>query len=377
MKHNIFKYFKLVLVASVLTGCNLADRGSRFVFGNGSSSISRIALTSTATHSSLDDLDEALDSPSTEDYHEIISQVKEKVEIINSITTHLSNYEIYCCYTDPHFYDSTCDYSFDEENIISKLSFLRNVYDLSKSQFVVCCGDVLCSGDTRSQACFKLSSYMYYTNAFFDKHYFVVGNHDTNYQGNFYTDNPTDYSTCILSQDTINSILFNGLKSYYYFDTPTTRHYCFDSGLDRTAKSVNNYQQEQILWFANTLLNDTKEHKTVFIHITNIEWQGPLSEMMKRLGAIINAFNDKKTIVVQNDVFDYSSSNGKIDFVQSGHIHADSMFEYEGIQIITTNKFYALGTESQPTFDIVLADYDNLKIYLFRIGIGEDRIITI
>ena len=204
-----------------------------------------------------------------------------------------------------------------------------------------------------------------------------MGNHDTNYQGNYFEGSSTDnYQECILPQETINNVLYNGGNSYYYFEGQYSRYYCFDSGLDWLSNSITEYQKEQICWFANSLLDDQKSHKTVLIHMALTTFSGQQSRMMQQLGDIMEAFNNKTKITVYDQIIDYSYSFGTIDYVQSGHLHVDCAFTYKEIPIVSTIPFFEKGLENQPSFDIVFEDYTNSKLCLFRIGAGEDRIIS-
>ena len=284
-------------------------------------------------------------------------------------------YELYCYYTDPHFFSPIEYFDYEEENMINSLAYIQNIYSLSSSQFIVCGGDVISRGDSQSQACKKLSSYINLTKQYFDKHYFIVGNHDTNYQGNWYSG--LDYHDCMLPQETLNNILYNGSNSYYYFDSSTTRHYCFDSGIDWVADTLTEYQEKQINWFANSLLSNKKVHNTVFIHMTSAYSDGVLTKMMQDIGPIIEAYNSKKTITIQNTVFDYSLAAGKVDYIQSGHSHKDAIFYAFGIPVLLTRNLCDLDSAFQPSFDIVLVDYTNSKLLLYRVGNGEDRAVVL
>ena len=104
-----------------------------------------------------------------------------------------------------------------------------------------------------------------------------------------------------------------------------------------------------------------------------INESGELSAMMKKIGEIIKAFNEKGTVFVQNTIFDYSLTIGKIAYIQSGHIHKDGVFYCGEIPVITTNAFFNTGPEWQPTFDVAMIDFSNSKVNFFRIGDGEDR----
>ena len=302
------------------------------------------------------------------------NNLEEKIGLLEQSKATSADYEVYCFFTDPHLFQETNDYTFDTEMWEKWFHALKEGYTFSQSEYVVCGGDLLTRNDTISQACYKLSFFKGYMENSFPKYYYLVGNHDTNYQGDTYI-SQNDPVSCRLSQSTINDLMFDGGNSYYFFDTKTTRHYCFDSGIDWDARTINEYRLEQIDWFANNLLANEKQHITIFIHASLFMTE--LTAMMQKIGTIISAFNSKETVSVQNNTYDYSTATGHIDYVQAGHEHADiNSYTCGGVPIIITRPFGWSDSTERPTFDIVFADYSNSLLKCLRIGDGEDRTIA-
>lgn len=304
-------------------------------------------------------------------------QIEDGANTLATLREQSQENETYCFFTDPHCFLPTRDYSIDTDVLKSDFDILKKAYDLSSSSFIVCGGDLLNNGDTKSQACYKLSYFSALMKTYFNNSYFIVGNHDTNYQGDTYMDSH-DANGCILSQSTINDILYDGGNSYYCIDAPTTSFYCFDSGIDWYSHAITAYQEEQISWFANSLANDLKPHKAVFIHIASFNSAISQTPMMLELDRVINAFNHKNSINLGGQEYDYSNANGLVYFFHAGHDHRDlNGFTPSGIPVFLTRSFSSPEIATQPTFDIVFVDYTNLRVVFLRIGDGYDRELSI
>ena len=302
-------------------------------------------------------------------------QIDEKVRLLEEYRLQSSLNETYCFFTDPHCFFPTRDYTYDNDALNYYFEILKYAYNASKSDFIVCCGDLLNNGDTQDQARYKLNTFVSYMSEYFDNSYLLVGNHDTNYQGGTYLDFG-DWQSCMFSQDELNNILFNGQKSYYRIDTSNSSYYCFDSGIDWTASQISDYQSEQLEWFAESLLTDSKPFKSIFIHIAVIGEDNTRTAMMSKIEGIIESFNKKESVNLFGRSLDYNDSIGTISFIQCGHQHIDFVgYAYNEVPIILTRTFGSPESSTQPTFDIVFVDYSNLKIELLRIGDGCDRTI--
>ena len=304
-------------------------------------------------------------------------QINEKIDILKTLQNKTNKSEIYLFFTDPHCFLPTRDNYIDVPKLQSYFEILNYAFFSSSSQFVVCGGDLLNNADTKSQALFKVETFLAMMRKTFEESYYLVGNHDTNYQGDTYIDNG-DWVSCMLDQKTINDSFFNGDKSYYSFDTFTTKHYCFDSGIEWGDDTMGAYRWEQIDWFANDLLLNDKPHISLYIHMALNTSGTSLSDFATNIGTIISAFNSKTDIILNTKRYDFSKASGTIEYVQSGHNHKDILgFLCGGIPLIVTTSFSSPEAVSRPTFDIVFSDYSNSKIHFLRIGDGEDRTVNL
>ena len=303
------------------------------------------------------------------------SNLKCKLDLLNFYRTNTSDFIQYCFFTDPHFFWPTGDYSFGNHSLLDEwINFLKNAYYDSFSSFMVCGGDLLTNNDSISQAVYKLSFFDQLMKTSFDNYYFVVGNHDFNYQGNTYVSSG-DRTRCTLSQEIINDIFFDGHSSYYSFSYASTSYYVFDSGIDWEDKVITQYKKEQLKWFSDCLLRDSKPHKTLLLHIPLMLFDEALTAFTSSIGDIISAYNDRNSVTIDGIIFDYSNSFGHIDYIQSGHFHTDiNDYTCGGVPIIITRSFSSMEVATRPTFDFVFTDYSNSIVRCVRVGDGEDRL---
>ena len=300
-------------------------------------------------------------------------QIINKIDILNHLRNESDCNETFVFFTDPHSFLPGTGYNVDYKKLEQQFDLLQTVYELTSSEFIMCGGDLLNNGDTKSEACFKLSLFNSMLKLRFANPYIIVGNHDTNYQGDTYISNG-DFRSCMLDNETLNDILFDGNESYYLFKTNFSSYYCFNTGIDFTAYQIDSYQWEQLQWFANSLLLDDSPYKNIFIHIALRNSNTLLTPFVLELEKIINAFKHRISISVNGSEFDYSNSIGSVCFLQAGHSHSDiNSFSCAELPIIVTTSFSSPEAVSRPTFDIVFADYTNNKVECLRIGDGEDR----
>lgn len=285
--------------------------------------------------------------------------------------------ESFLFFTDPHLYYPNSGYDLNENWYNSYLPFIQQTAKEESTEFVLCGGDLLNNGDNKEQAFYKINFFAKTFYSSFDNFYILVGNHDTNYQGDTYISS-NDYKSCMLSQEEINLALNDGRKSYYSFSTHFSQHYCFDSGIDWDSDYMNDYRWEQIEWFANDLLLNEAQNISLFIHIAFFgEREKSLTAFMKNIGVIVEAFNKKEHVMLNDCSYDYSSSFGHIDFIQAGHLHQDmNDVLCGGIPVIITTSFTPFGG-AKPTLDIVSVNYENRIITCKRLGEGENRTFAI
>lgn len=295
---------------------------------------------------------------------------KQAIDTLNNYRQSSLESACYCFFTDPHFFWPYADSLTQKSFIFDYMGFLKCVSNSSNSDFVICGGDLLNNGDSISQACNNLSYFNNYAKSLISNYYYIVGNHDTNYQGDSFI-SQGDSNSCLLDNETIERLMFDGNKTYYSFETETTKYFCFNSGIDWDSGVLNLFRIEQVHWFANELTNSKKPHSTIFIHIPTIN--GVLTALMHEIGNIVEAYNTKKCLTFNGNFYDFSQTIGKVDYIQSGHLHSDINLTCGGIPVIVTTSFSHPSVVSRPTFDLVFADYSNSIVHCLRVGEGEHR----
>lgn len=268
-----------------------------------------------------------------------------------------SDIETFTFFTDQHLMgDGTSDYM---STLPLRIGTLQKLYNSTPMNFIVSGGDWLNNGDSVDSACFKLGYVDGFMKSMFKNCYLMVGNHDTNYQGEEQ-----------LSTGTLTNLWFREEKKpYYSFDGKNSKNYVFDSGLDWDSADMNSYRWEQIDWFAKLIKEDDPSHATVFSHIVWYTNNHPVGALADNFTKVIKAFNDHSTITLNGQTYDFTAKTGHIDYVLSGHLHEDYDAVVNGVQCIATNWF---GGNSQ-AFDLVLNDYDAGKVKMVRVGTGSDR----
>ncbi len=156
--------------------------------------------------------------------------------------------------------------------------------------------------------------------------------------------------------------------------------------------------QRQINWFANVALDVPTTDWTVVLctHETVAEYKCQDVCNYTMLVEIINAF--KKHTSYEGDTkyegeqahycanisVDYTGRGGNFAVWVGGHSHCDKDMVYDGILSVATvndgmhnsesNPFkHVEGTTTEQAFDIYTIDKKNHKLYVTRIGCGEDR----
>ena len=281
------------------------------------------------------------------------------------------NIESYLFFTDPHLAMKEGW----EENFFNYINSIQRVYNSTPTSFIVCGGDWLGSGDTMGYACFKLGFIDKVMNNKFDRYYSVIGNHDTNYQGRF--DETKELYTGELDKETIVNLWYRDKGSAYYsFNGIRTTNYVLDTGLDRDDDTMNDYKWQQLDWLANSLKKQDAEHSVIYMHISFVDYEhytDKLSMFASNLGSLIEAYNNRKSVELNNKAYDFSGCGGRMEYVLSGHIHADMASTIGGVPCISST---SCGYSDSPNFDLCLADYDARKLHLVRIGAGKNRTIN-
>jgi hypothetical protein len=216
-----------------------------------------------------------------------------------------------------------------------------------------------------------------FMHSMFDNCYMLVGNHDTNYQGKLTPESAT-YTTRLSNECITNLWYRKEGKNYFSFKGAKTVFYCFDTGTEQQELTAfNNYGWEQVTWFAEKLLLNETDHIAIASHILYdiSPTSGDVCPIMEEVLKVAEAFNNRQTISVDGNLFDFTTVNGYVDFAICGHSHGDFTGVLNGIPyFLTINAGVATNIAS---FDLVFVDYDNPIIKLIRVGQGNNRTVNL
>lgn len=208
----------------------------------------------------------------------------------------------------------------------------------------------------------------------------LVGNHDSNEI--HHDDMPErwfgDTGVYALLNNHLRNVDYGGYCYYSYDNELTkTRYICLDTRLVGDALS-----EAQRTWFNATLSGTPAGYKVlIFAHIIYQpdSWDVPFVDTLAR-----TAFMDE--ICTLADTFNTSNEDKEVVAIIGGHIHLDMTYTTDGgIPIILcdcdTRKTYsdvgdALGTINEQCVSIFNIDYTARKIYMTRVGRGEDLELT-
>lgn len=218
--------------------------------------------------------------------------------------------------------------------------------------------------------------------------YNLIGNHE---YGNLTDD---QYADEMLSSALIYSILikdkereFGSISSRgdYWFDNQVQkiRYFCLGSSETSILTST------QIRWFGTEMETVPAGYTVVVMSHLGLDSADSYRTTFGYIAGILDAA--KTSSVYQYTAgtsFDYTNLDIDVACVISGHVHADySKLTDEGIPVISTacdrgptqtssdsfNANRQPGTINEQVFDVVQIDLTNRKIYLTRIGAGQDR----
>ena len=270
------------------------------------------------------------------------------------------NTESFIFFTDPHL----CEGTEWRAQFDAYIGYLKNVFDSAPVSYVICGGDWLGNSDTTADACMKLG-YIdgQMRKAFGDKYMLVVGNHDTNYQGE-----------AILSYNAMSSLWFrNDGKTYYTRETRTTKFIILDTVSDWTQYQDNAYFAEQLNFLARELMN-TDKHIIILYHMYTTDG-ATVHPLSSKVNEMCKAYNTKKTFAGLGVTANFANAKGSAELILSGHEHNDGVISIADIPPVVKSVDMRKG--GKPTFDICFVDYDKNKATLIREGTGSDRTVTL
>ncbi len=279
--------------------------------------------------------------------------------------------EAFCYFTDNHLITSRADADW-EVGALDYLARLEALYRASGAPFAICGGDWLTSSNTKASALCMLSRIREKAKAMFGEAYFVLGNHDYNFQ--MRSEKKIVRNPYELTATEIASTLFSDFgNTYYSFTGASTRFYVFDSGIDWKHDTLTPHDEEQVLWFLGGLSARDDRHVILVPHMLHIagEKRHPATEAYARIAA---AYNARESGCYDGTPYNFSSKTGRVELILAGHNHKDTAGIIEGIPYMTT---MAMPTANGPTVDFICIDYEKRVLHAVRRGDGESRTFSL
>jgi hypothetical protein len=265
-------------------------------------------------------------------------------------------------FTDTHFMAKQTERDW-KEYAYAIFAYLEQLYYASPCSFVLHGGDWLGSGESKAGAIYKLSTLNGIFRSRFNKFALLVGNHETGnqMQGN----TPMTHDTLAAT------LLANVGKTYYKFHANTFEMYCFDSWV---SGALDSYANEQIAWFAASLMDETAEHIVIAMHILyDSDALKPIGDELTKCAA---AYNSRTPYTYNGNTFNFGTvtGNGKVGFVIAGHEHGDASGTVNDIPyIMTTNTTGYSETDFSNLplpVDLVKVDWNTKKLTAYRAARG-------
>lgn len=279
-------------------------------------------------------------------------------------------------------------------------SLVKYVIDKANIRKIICGGDVMNGGSTKSEGIEKVSEWYFKMNTRLSPYpiYTMIGNHDINAswgQGSSAWFNDEEVYSLFVApvEDKVNT---DG-KNYYYFDNPSQkiRYYILDghwpdatNGEIIDNRGVNTNYVEQLNWLESTALElEAGWSIVVMQHIVyGLATYSGHTVISAEITDIGNMLISKLDAMADN------ANAPTIIGVICGHAHYDwHTYSVKGYPIVVsdcdTNSgadesigaaagiggYYQIGTIQEHAFDIVNIDKTRRKLYFTRIGRGSDR----
>lgn len=276
-----------------------------------------------------------------------------------------------------------------ERNANNSPSLIDKIIHQTGAKKIVFGGDAYDASSTPDLALNKIADFysMFYDNA--GKILSCVGNHEYN---NHASNKPEQqipngqvYASIVNRNDLIHHSRYT--CNYTILNRSNETMYIF-IGCEYSSNITN----ESIKYILETIKNNYGYNIIVFSHVglDNGGDNGNVANIIdgfKRITDGIDKFNQKNSYVFDGITYDYSGCTGEVICVFSGHNHVDGCIQTDGgLNVIsTTCDAYGApeggvvrtkGTITEQAFDVVNIDYENKKIYMTRIGAGEDRVFS-
>ena len=321
-------------------------------------------------------------------------------EKVGGIINGKGNIETFLFFTDPHLTPNS-RYETMTELIRDKfISTLQKYYNSLPLDTVICGGDWLNFDHSNAEAAGWLGYCDGYMRKLFRNYLPVFGNHDNN---PYNPDTSSSNWLKALTYVDIRNLMFRENKlTYYSHEAVNTRFYILNSGVSFIKTMTNSDYSRlvsnrwpQVDWLGQKLLSEDPAHGVIVFHIysnaTNeSEWfsnaTGYWAKGIHAFGANVKAmaiaYNNRQSITLNGNTYDFSNCEGNIAFIMCGHTHFDYVDTSEELPIVCCTNLeggYLDGSEVkytlEPTFDNCVVDYDNGVLYMVRIGAAKSRII--
>ena len=276
-----------------------------------------------------------------------------------------------------------------ERNANNSPSLIDKIIHQTGAKKIVFGGDAYDASSTSDLALNKIADFysMFYENA--DKILSCIGNHEYNNPASNKPEqqipNGQVYASIVNRNNLIHHSGYTG--NYTILNRSNETMYIF-IGCEYSSSITN----ESIKYVLETIKNNYGYNIIVFSHVglDNGGDNGNVANItngFKRITDGIDKFNQKSNYIFDGITYDYSGCTGEVICVFSGHNHVDGCIRTEGgLNVIsTTCDAYGApeggvvrtkGTITEQAFDVVNIDYENKKIYMTRIGAGEDRVFS-
>lgn len=197
-----------------------------------------------------------------------------------------------------------------------------------------------------------------------------------------------------------------GGMEYFYVDVPQNKvrfiilscnnlDYTVDSDYIPTPNVYRNptYDYKQLVWLAEHALNlPNKGEDWATVILTHYPSNGdsiadtPINSDI--LFNILTSFKNKATCNITMDgeeyTFDYADNMSDLCGIFAGHTHTDSIDYSKGLSVVTVPAAggsanfdcWTPSTDKETSFDIITINKKERKIYLTRLGVGNDRTVT-
>lgn len=222
-------------------------------------------------------------------------------------------------------------------------------------------------------------------------HHSVAGNHDHDGTVAGLSTDKALYGFLMAPEE--GPEIHRGGDFYYYIDEPNecTRYLYLSTG----GFSVSDAQAR----FVIDALAGAPEgwHIVAISHIwflyedTAAPTVGSVPEYCRKLLALFDACNARESgSVTMNSsaiAYDFTGAGGRVEFCIGGHIHVDHELASDGgIPVILTEtdsrhtrgaSVYTEGTTAEASVSGIVADYDNRKLSVIRVGRGESREVAL